>query len=45
MKPPKRSIYKELQAIGGWDAVDKNWIDTIEGELNKLQASRGMEEE
>jgi len=36
---------QELQAIGGWDAVDKNWIDTIEGELNKLQASRGMEEE
>ena len=36
---------QELQAIGGWDVVDKNWIDTIEGELNKLQASRGMEEE
>ena len=36
---------QELQAIGGWDAVDKNWIETIEGELNKLQASRGMEEE
>ena len=36
---------QELQAIGGWDAVDKNWIETIEGELNKLQTSRGMEEE
>ena len=36
---------QELQAIGGWDAFDKNWIETIEGELNKLQASRGMEEE
>ena len=36
---------QELQAIGGWDAVDKNWIETIEGELNKLQASREMEEE
>ena len=36
---------QELQAIGGWDAVDKNWIQTIEGELRKLKASRGTEEE
>ena len=36
---------QELQAIGGWDAVDKNWIQTIEGELRKLNASRGTEEE
>jgi len=36
---------QELQAIGGWDAVDKNWILTIEGELRKLKVSRGTEEE
>ena len=36
---------QELQAIGGWDAVDKNWIQTIEGELRKLKVSRGTEEE
>ena len=36
---------QELQAIGGWDAVDKNWIQTIEGELRKLKASRRTEEE
>ncbi len=36
---------QELQAIGGWDAVDKNWIQTIEAELRKLKVSRGTEEE
>ena len=36
---------QELQAIGGWGAVDKNWIQTIEGELRKLKVSRGTEEE
>ena len=36
---------EELQAIGGWDAVDKNWIQTIENGLGKLNVSRGIEEE
>ena len=36
---------EELQAIGGWGAVDKNWSQTIEEGLGKLNASRGIEEE
>ena len=36
---------EELQAIGGWDAVDKNWIQTIKNGLGKLNVSRGIEEE
>ena len=35
---------EELQAIGGWDAVDKNWIQTIENGLGKLNVSRVEEE-
>ncbi|MED5231718.1 MAG: hypothetical protein VYB30_05060 [Candidatus Thermoplasmatota archaeon] len=36
---------EELQAIGGWSAVDSTWIETIEGELVKLKAPRRVEEE
>tara|TARA_B100001250_G_scaffold357124_1_gene332653 strand:- start:306 stop:509 length:204 start_codon:yes stop_codon:yes gene_type:complete len=36
---------EELQAIGGWGAVDKNWIQTIEDGLGKLRVPKGIEEE
>ena len=36
---------EELQAIGGWDAVDPAWIQTIEKELSKLNTPFVREEE
>ena len=35
----------ELEAIGGWGAVDNAWIETIESGLAKLKTPMRVEEE